>query len=131
MTKGSEKYLDKVRQVIEDPDNLHVRVEGLAKQLQDVAGSSDWDAERIARDQTLKLNSQLSQTRQQNAGVTSYTWSTSLDERVRPMHAALEGTTQTYADPPVTTKDGERNNPGEDVLCRCLAIPVINFDDES
>lgn len=129
MAKGSETYLQRVRKIIEDPDNLHVRVEGLTKQLSKAGAASDWDAERIARDQTLKLNSQLSQTRQTNAGVTEYTWSTSLDERVRPMHAALEGSRQSYAEPPVTNADGETNNPGEDILCRCIGIPVINFDD--
>ena len=43
----------------------------------------------IARDQTLKLNSAITQHRCQAAGLNRYTWSTSQDERVRPMHADL------------------------------------------
>jgi SPP1 gp7 family putative phage head morphogenesis protein len=125
MAKASETYLDRVKAVIEAPENFAIRVEGLAKQLQQAVGSSAWDAERIARDQTLKLNSQLSQTRQKNAGITKYRWSTSLDERVRPYHRALEGTVHDYGDPPVTDKYGNRNDPGQDILCRCLAIPLL------
>ena len=65
--------------------------------------------------------------RQQAAGVNEYTWSTSRDERVRPMHAKLEGQRFAYDDPPETTEDGETNNPGEDWQCRCIALPVISL----
>jgi SPP1 gp7 family putative phage head morphogenesis protein len=129
MTKGAETYLTRAKAVIEAPENFGLRVEGLEKLLQEAGAASAWDAERVARGQTLKLNSQLSQTRQRNAGITQYKWSTSLDERVRPYHRALEGTIQTYGEPPVTDKYGHRNDPGQDILCRCVSIPIINFDE--
>lgn len=83
----------------------------------------------IARDQTLKLNSAITQHRCRAAGIDKYEWSTSLDERVRPGHAALEGQSFSWSDPPETNDDGDRNNPGEDFQCRCVACPILEEDD--
>jgi SPP1 gp7 family putative phage head morphogenesis protein len=84
----------------------------------------------IARDQILKANADLSRTRMQRVGVTRYRWSTSRDVRVRADHAALEGTMQTFSDPPVVDqRTGRRANPGVDFQCRCVAIPVFDNDD--
>jgi SPP1 gp7 family putative phage head morphogenesis protein len=76
----------------------------------------------IARDQTLKLNSAITKDRHIAAGISEYTWSTSLDDRVRPEHEALEGTKHSWDAPP------EPGHPGEDFQCRCVAIPVIDED---
>jgi SPP1 gp7 family putative phage head morphogenesis protein len=130
MAKAGSTYVDQVRDVLEDPENEGLRVEELAKLIGKRAKVNQSKAELIARDQTLKLNAQLTQTRMQGAGVTKYTWSTSRDERVRPMHAELEGQTFSFADPPVTNEAGETNNPGEDIQCRCVPLPIIeDFDD--
>ncbi len=48
-------------------------------------------ARLVARDQLGKLNGQISMLRQTAIGVERYTWRTSLDERVRTTHQALEG----------------------------------------
>lgn len=79
----------------------------------------------IARDQVNKFNGQLSRIRHEDLGITRYTWDTSHDERVRPMHRELEGEVFSYDDPPITNPQGERNNPGEDYNCRCADIPYI------
>jgi SPP1 gp7 family putative phage head morphogenesis protein len=130
MEKAGSAYIDQVRTVLEDSENEGLRVEDLAKLLAERADVSASRAELIARDQTLKLNSQLSGARMQNAGITSYTWSTSKDERVRPMHAELEGQEFKFGDPPVTNEAGDTNEPGQDYQCRCLALPVIvDFDE--
>lgn len=78
-------------------------------------------AKLIGRDQVNKLNGRLNQLRQENAGIESYIWRTSLDERVRPAHRAREGKKFSWDKPPV---DG---HPGEPIQCRCSAEPV--FDD--
>lgn len=106
--------------IIGDPANVGLRVEDVADLIQERTGVSESRAERIARDQTLKTNGSLTANRQQTAGVTSYVWSTSLDDRVRPDHAALEGKTIAWDDPP------DVGHPGEDIECRCVAIPVID-----
>lgn len=76
-------------------------------------------AELIARDQTGKLYGQLNADRQKSLGVTQFIWRTMLDNRVRSEHEDREGETYDYSDPP----DGEL--PGEPILCRCFAEPVI------
>lgn len=74
-------------------------------------------ARLIARDQVAKLNGNLMRLRQTNLGITHYIWRTSLDERVRPTHAALEGKRFAWDNPP------DVGNPGEDYQCRCTAEP--------
>jgi SPP1 gp7 family putative phage head morphogenesis protein len=127
--KAGRTYAASVRDIFTDPDNFGKRWEELKDDLEErgeVAGSH---AELIARDQTLKLNGALNELRQTNAGVSQYVWSTSKDERVRPEHAELEGTTQSWDDPPLI--NGEALNPGEDFQCRCVAIPVIDLGEEA
>ena len=94
-------------------------------------------AQLLARDQVSSLNAQISKMQQQDAGCTKYRWSTSKDSRVRDCHRALEGKIFNWDDPPemwYETKSrgrvstGRRCNPGEDYCCRCVAIPVFDFN---
>lgn len=110
----------------------------------EMPGISMRRARIIARDQTSKLNSDLSQGRMQNAGLETYIWSTSMDERVRglpggrypralPSHYAMEGKICRWDDPTkMRSADGEwvprpmdapTTHPGHDILCRCVALP--------
>lgn len=82
--------------------------------------SSKFRAERIARDQIGKFNGQLTELRQTQAGVSQYIWRTSRDARVRDEHAAREGQTFDWSDPP---DDG---HPGEAIQCRCYAEPILD-----
>lgn len=121
----AEEYAGQLRDLLADPDNFGLRVEDLAAKIAergDVAGSR---AELIARDQTLKLNGKITETRQRSAGVGSYVWSTSLDDRVREEHAELEGQTFSWDNPP------EPGHPGEDIQCRCVAVPVVEELDDA
>jgi SPP1 gp7 family putative phage head morphogenesis protein len=114
-----------------------VRVESLADDIMERFNVTESRAELIARDQTLKANANLTQLRQQQAGVTRYIWTCSGDERVRGRpggkwadsdsdHWSLDGTMQDWTNPPITNpKTGARNHPGEDYQCRCTATPVV------
>lgn len=77
-------------------------------------------AKLIARDQVASLNGELTKVRQQDAGVQKYRWSTSGDERVRDEHEQNNGKIFSWADPPST------GHPGEDINCRCIAIPIFS-----
>jgi SPP1 gp7 family putative phage head morphogenesis protein len=111
--------LQDVSQVIERAHAEGVRVEVLAHDLRERFDVSDSRAELIARDQTLKLNAQISRHRQLSAGVEEYIWDTSGDERVRESHARLDGQKFSWHAPPSV------GHPGQDFQCRCTAIPVI------
>ena len=82
--------------------------------------SSGYNVRRLARDQTSKAIGQLTRTRHQQLGITEYTWRTAQDERVRDSHVALEGSRQRWDTPPSV------GHPGEDIQCRCVAIPIIS-----
>lgn len=94
----------------------------LAKTLTGEFGFPQRRAKLIARDQTAKLASDLNEIRQRNAGIEKYDWSTSKDEPVRPTHRANEGKTFRWDTPPPVT-----GHPGHDVLCRCVALAVIEL----
>ena len=80
----------------------------------------------LARQETSLFFSKFSMNRASSAGVRRYRWSTSHDERVRVSHRELNGTIHGVDDPPVVDKrTGRRAHPGEDFLCRCAAIWVL------
>jgi SPP1 gp7 family putative phage head morphogenesis protein len=87
-------------------------------------------AKLIARDQMNKMNAGFNRVRQDDLGIESYIWWTSQDERTRPEHLALHGQTFQWDEPgPLAgTIDGEPCHPGEDIQCRCDAVPVVNID---
>lgn len=104
-----------------------VRHETLIESVQDVTGFGESRARLIARDQTVKHNAAVLEAQAKGAGITRYRWVTVKDEATRPMHKKLDGQTFSFDDPPVTNKQGDRNNPGEDYQCRCQAMVVIDL----
>lgn len=73
-----------------------------------------WRAKLIARDQTNKLFSSLTEERQTELGVEEYIWEDAGDGAVRDTHAARNG--KTYRWDAVG-----QIKPGEEILCRCVA----------
>jgi len=106
------------------------RVETIRDRIMEEGGVTRRQAALIARDQVLSLNAQVTQRRHAAAGIERYTWRTSKDRDVRPAHKALEGKVFRYDDPPVQNKKGDRANPGEFFQCRCVAEPIIEWDDD-
>jgi SPP1 gp7 family putative phage head morphogenesis protein len=132
LIKAEADLRRRVERVISDPLNAGRSVADISKLLQEQAGYAKSRAELTARDQTLKLYGQIQQERQTNAGITHYIWTTSLDERVREDHAALDGTTQAWDDPPIVDqRTGRTGHPGSDFQCRCTSVPVLpEFEDD-
>jgi SPP1 gp7 family putative phage head morphogenesis protein len=95
------------------------RFEKLADIIEERYGVAQSRAEIIARDQVGKFNADLDRVRQRELGITRYEWETSQDERVRPEHAERNGKVFEWDNPP------EGGHPGEDILCRCTANPII------
>jgi SPP1 gp7 family putative phage head morphogenesis protein len=133
-----EQELSQVQALFEDPVNFGRRVEEMRELIQERFSVSESRATLIARDQTLKLNGQITKTRQVRAGITKYVWTTSGDARVRGQkgepdnHYILDGTVQSWDSPPVVDEStGRRCHPGEDYQCRCIAYPVVEELDET
>lgn len=139
ITSLAGKQIDDIRGILEDAEIGAWRVEDLSAKIQASFGVNQSKADLLARDQVLKLNGQLTQTRQQNAGVSKYIWTTVGDERVRGnptgknpdgLHYELDGTVQSWAVPPTISEDGRTGHPGDDYQCRCTAFPVLEELDE-
>lgn len=76
----------------------------------------------IARDQVNKANGDMTRLRQEKAEVKKFIWRTAGDSRVRAEHRAFDGKTYTWK-----KGAGPRGIfPGEDIMCRCYAEPVID-----
>lgn len=99
----------------------------MVAQIQRAYDISNRHAKLIARDQTAKLNGQIQQAQQTDAGVSRYRWSTSGDTRVRDSHKELEGQIFNWDTPPENS-DGRACHPGEDYQCRCVAVPIFDMD---
>lgn len=123
------QYLDGIRDTVQKAFARGERFESVAKRIAHVGDVTESRAKLIARDQVAKITSSFNEVRQTSVGIKRYTWSTSHDERVRPSHQRMNGEICEWAHPPDV--DGEAVNPGEAVNCRCVAIPVIEFAEET
>lgn len=97
-------------------------------------------AKFIARDQTSKLNAELTEARSNALGMDIYEWSGTGDERERKSHFVLNGMLCKYSDPTVYSDDGGKTwkkrssigafigKPGEDYQCRCLSLPYVSWE---
>lgn len=91
----------------------------LATELQRIKRMTKKRAMFIARDQMAKLYGQLVAERHQTNGITHFTWTSSHDQKVRPLHRQMDGQNYSYRRPPA------EGLPGEPVGCRCTATPYL------
>lgn len=77
----------------------------------------------IARTETSRTASLLTQVRAQSIGSTAYVWKTSRDASVRPSHRKLQGKVFNWNDPP--TVDGMVGHAGCFPNCRCYSSPIL------
>lgn len=119
--------LGKMRQIVLEGYKKGETTTAIVKKIQKAYSVDRRHAQLLARDQIAKLNSNIAQKQQRDAGVEEYIWSTSGDSRVREDHARLNNKRFRWDDPPVVDrKTGRRAHPGEDYQCRC--VPIAVFD---
>lgn len=82
-------------------------------------------AELIARTETARTASELTQARAVHIGSDGYIWRTARDRRVRDLHRKLQGRFVAWDDPPVAGENGEHAHAGQIYNCRCYPEPVI------
>lgn len=122
-----EETLDRMQKIVYDGFTQGRPTARMVKEIQQAYGVGRRRAELIARDQTAKLNGQIQQAQQRDAGITEYIWYTCMDGRVRHRHRELHGKKFRWDDPPVVDKKSDRKcHPGQDFQCRCIARPVFN-----
>ncbi len=129
ITTITKQPLDRMYDIISGGYHTGKTAAEIGRQIQKAYNVSKSHARFIARDQMAKLNAQITQRQQTDAGITEYVWRTVGDARVRESHRHLNGKRFKYSDPPVVdTKTGRRANPGEDYQCRCVALPVFDIE---
>ena len=122
-----QENLGKMRDIVLNGYMNGETTTSIVKKIQKVYSTGRRHAQLLARDQIAKLNSNITQQQQRDAGVEEYIWSTSGDSRVRESHRKLNGKRFRWDNPPVVDeKTGRRCHPGEDYECRCVPRPVFN-----
>lgn len=121
--------LDVIKDLVYEGYRTGLTTSEVMKQVQKAYGISRRHVQLIARDQVAKLNGQIAQLQQKDAGIKEYIWSDCGDERVRERHQELNGKRFSWDEPPIVDfKNMRRCHPGEDYQCRCVALPVFEFD---
>lgn len=115
------QYIGKVEAAIRNGVMAGTAPREIAKEIKRLSGVTSYRAKFIARDQVSKANADLTQYRQQDLGITEYTWITSNDERVRPTHKAHANKIYKWSEPPKNT-----GHPGQDYQCRCIARAIFD-----
>lgn len=130
ITSIPEQYLGQVESIVMTNVRAGNRPSAITKLLSDQFGVTERRAKFIARDQTSKINGDLSEKRQRGAGFEYFQWIDSDDQRVRTRHEDIADKVTAYGkgiyrwdDLPLSDK-GVPIKPGEDYGCRCIARPV-------
>lgn len=85
-------------------------------------------ANLIARTETGRATTILTQARAESVGSSGYIWRTSRDNRVRPSHKKMQGKFVAWDEPPKL--DGLTGHAGALPNCRCYTEPVLPDEDE-
>ena len=124
------QYLAQVSNIVMGNMRAGLRPSAIVDTLQQQFGVTQRRAKMIARDQTAKVNGEISSKRQQAAGYSYFRWVTSKDERVRDRHQEIAEKVTAYGpgiyrwdNPPLSDK-GEPIIPGGDYSCRCISQAV-------
>jgi SPP1 gp7 family putative phage head morphogenesis protein len=115
-----------------------VRSDTIAKELQKRLPEMRAASVRLlARTETAKSETAVTQARAESIGIGWYEWSASHDQRVRLSHRKMDGVLCRFSDPPAPEAlIGEKSSlghyaPGSCPNCRCLALPLVSLDEVS
>lgn len=117
--------LGRMKEIVLDGYKSGRTTTSMMKQMQREYGISKRRSRLIARDQMAKLNGQIAQAQQKDAGMEEYMWWCVNDSRSRKTHKQLHKKICKWSDPPEVAP-GRYCHPGEDYQCRCIARPVFN-----
>jgi len=127
----AEKEIKKLRDEVGMHAAAGARYESMFSMIRSSYDVSVNKAKFLARQETNLLMSNFQETRYRSAGMDQYKWECVAGtgaHPVRPDHKLLDGTIQSWSNPPITNRStGARNHPGRDFGCRCRSRPIIRF----
>ena len=116
-----------------------IRPEAITKEiLADQPHLLEYEARRIARTESAKASTALTQARAEEFDFPFYVWHSVNDERTRSAHASMSGILCRWSDPPNpealfpgedSHNSGGCYHPGGIYNCRCSASPVTHIED--
>lgn len=115
-----DEYFKKIESIVFSGTTQGNTAKSMIKSIMKTGNVTTNRAKLIARDQSSKINSAITQQRSQNLGIEEYIWRTSGDERVRDSHRNKNGKVFRWDNPPSDT-----GHPGQDIQCRCVAQPIV------
>jgi SPP1 gp7 family putative phage head morphogenesis protein len=129
-----KKYMGEVEKALLTYEKQQPLPEGrsLWEQIQHTGGVTRWRAQFLARDQTSKLNAAVTQFQYEQAGIKEYIWRTAGDSRVvgNPSGKYPQGSKlhhdHYHRDGKVYKWSAPGPKPGEEINCRCVALPVLD-----
>ena len=96
----------------------------------ELASHGHKNAKLIARTESAKLQTAITEVRAKNIGSVAYIWLSSNDRRTRPSHREMNGVVVFWReDAQKPLLDKMRGNAGEFPNCRCDAQPIVDVDD--
>jgi SPP1 gp7 family putative phage head morphogenesis protein len=129
---------DKTNAFVAAQQRRGMRSETIAKALQERLPEMRASSVRlIARTETAKSETAVTQARAEAIGIGWFEWRTSEDGRVRLSHRKMDGVLCRFSDPPAPEAlAGEKSTlghyaPGGCPNCRCLALPLVSLDEVS
>lgn len=123
----SVKQTEELRKRVLENQSAGGRTDRLVKLIEADYGVAKRKAAFIAENETSNLVAEFREDRFKAVGSSTYLWSTSEDEKVRPDHALLNEREFSWDNPPVCDRaSGRRCNPGIDYNCRCVPFAVLN-----
>lgn len=126
----TDQEIVKLRKEVIRSSKKGFRYQTLVKKIQRRYGVSESKAKFLARQETGLMMSKFRESRFKAAGSVSYVWKSVVgtpSHPVRDAHKKLDGKTFKWDNPPVSSKNGRRNHPGEDFNCRCRPQAIISF----
>lgn len=124
--KWQDEQIFRLRKQVSENTVQGFRASNLVQAIRAEYGVSENKARFLARNETSILISKYREQNYKKSGVRKYQWSSSLDSRVRHDHKMLHGKIFSWDNPPIVDQSsGRRAHPGEDYLCRCVAIPLL------
>jgi len=122
--------IEDIRRIVLNGLSEGLRHEEITKQISGSSLNSTFNKmnnriKTIARTEVAKLNSQITNKRLTNLGIKKAVWDATNDSRTRPCHAIRDGKEYDIAVGLYSSCDGNTIQPGQEINCRCVAVPIV------
>lgn len=121
-----QQGIEDIRRIIFNGFTTGLRHEEISKQITGMSFNKiNNRIKTIARTEIAKVNSQITNKRLLNLGITKAIWDTTNDSRTRPCHSIRDGKEFDITVGLYSSCDGLTIQPGQEINCRCVARPVV------